>query len=53
MAVNAADATTVAASSVHYVKVGVGKGLVLNKKGESWKKREGGREKAKGPRGNE
>ncbi len=51
MAVNAADATTVAASSVHYVKVGVGKGPVLNKKRESWKKRE--REKAKGPRGNE
>ncbi len=32
MAVNAADATTVAASSVHYVKVGVGKRSVLNKK---------------------
>ncbi len=32
MAVNAADATTVAASSVHYVKVGVGKGPVLNEK---------------------
>ncbi len=44
MAVNAADATTVAASSVHYVKVGVGKGPVLNEKKGKIGRREGERE---------